>query len=269
MYKKVYLEITNDCNLSCPFCIKNKRLKKYMSKNDFLLILNKLKPITNYLYFHILGEPLMHPLINDFINTASKHFNVNITTNGYLIDRIKNNKNIRQINISLQSFSDKYNISLDEYMNNIFDAVDCLSKYTYISYRFWVKNKYNAKILELINKKYNTNFELDDINNNVTINKNIFISVHDEFIWPDLNNDYYSEKGTCYALKNHIGILVDGTIVPCCLDSMGIIKLGNIYKDNLNNVINSDRYKHMLNGFKNNKKIELLCKKCNYINKIK
>ena len=264
MYKKIYLEITNDCNLSCPFCIKNKRLKKYMNKNDFIFILNKLKPYTKYLYLHVLGEPTLHPKINEYIDIASKYFYINITTNGYLINQIKKNTNIRQINISLQSFNPKYNISLEDYMNNIFNSVDILSKYTYISYRFWVNNEYSIKILDMINKKYNTNLKLDELKNNITITKNIFISINDEFIWPDLNNDYYNEVGKCYALKDHIGILVDGTIVPCCLDSKGTINLGNVFKDDLKDIINCQRYKTMLNGFKNNKKTELLCKKCNY-----
>ena len=264
MYKKVYLEITNDCNLSCGFCIKNKRIKKYIEKSDFLFILDKLKQYTKYLYFHVLGEPLLHPDINEFIDIASKTFKVNITTNGYLIEKIKYNKNVRQINISLQSFDLKYNISLNNYMKNIFDTVDELSKYTYISYRFWVENDYSKEILKILNKKYNTNLSLNNLKNNTSIANNTFISINKEFIWPDLSNNYYSELGTCRALKDHIGILVDGTIVPCCLDSMGIIKLGNIFNDDLYHVINSERYKNMLNGFNNNKKCELLCRKCKY-----
>ena len=267
MYKKIYIEITNDCNLSCSFCIKNKRIKKYMSFNDFKTVLNNIEGYTKYIYLHVLGEPLMHPSINEFINYASKRYKVNITTNGHLINNIINNKNIRQINISLHSFSDKYNISLEDYINNIFNVVEILKKFTYVSFRLWTNNKYSNKIIDMINKKYNVNFDINNIKNNTTITNNVFISINEEFIWPDKNNGYYNEVGTCYALRNHIGILVDGTIIPCCLDSKGDIKLGNIFKDSLNNIIKNDRYQNMLNGFKNNKKCELLCKKCKYLNR--
>lgn len=267
MYKKIYIEITNNCNLACDFCIKNKRIKKYMSFDEFKTILNKIKKYTNYIYLHILGEPLLHPEINKFIDYASKNFNVNITTNGYLINNIINNDNIRQINISLQSYNELYGISLEDYMNNIFKTVDILKDKTYISYRFWVKNKYSKNILDMINKKYNTNLKIDNIKNNSTIKKNVFISINEEFTWPDLNNNKINENGTCYALKDHIGILVDGTVVPCCLDSKGDIKLGNIFKDDLETIINSSRYQNMLNNFKNNKKCEELCKRCNYLDK--
>lgn len=267
MYKKIYIEITNDCNLSCSFCIKNKRVKKYMSFNDFKTVLNNIEGYTKYIYLHVLGEPLMHPSINEFINYASKRYKVNITTNGYLINNIINNKNIRQINISLHSFSDKYNISLEDYINNIFNVVEILKKFTYVSFRLWTNNKYSNKIIDLINKKYNVNLDINNIKNNTTITNNVFISINEEFIWPDKNNGYYNEVGTCYALRDHIGILVDGTIIPCCLDSKGDIKLGNIFKDSLNNIIRNDRYQNMLNGFKNNEKCELLCKKCKYLNR--
>ena len=150
-------------------------------------------------------------------------------------------------------------------MNKIFDVVDVLKEYTYISYRIWVKNKYTKNIINMINKKYNSNLEINNLKNNTTITNKIFISTNQEFIWPDLNNDYYNEIGKCYALKDHIGILVDGKVVPCCLDSIGNIELGSIYKDDLKDIINSDRYKNMLNGFKNNKKIEELCKHCKYL----
>lgn len=263
-FKKIYLEITNSCNLSCSFCIQNKRKKKYLTLDEFKTIIDKLEPYTDYLYFHVLGEPLMHPYINDFINIASKKFNIQITTNGYMINKIETNTNIRQINISLHSFDEKYKISLETYMNNIFKTVDKLiENNTYISLRLWVINSNQSKIVEMINKHYNC--EIDLTKQSFKINKYLYIKQFHEFIWPDLNNDYYKESGTCYALRDHIGILVDGTIVPCCLDTKGTINLGNIYENDLETIINSDRVKTMLEGFQQNKKKEELCKHCSFI----
>ena len=265
-FKKIYIEITNGCNLNCDFCIKNSRKSKFISIDEFNLLLNKIKDYTNYLYFHVLGEPLLHPKINDLINIASKDFKINITTNGYLIEKIKNNKNIRQLNISLHSFDNKYNISLKKYLDNIFNTVDNLIKNnTYISLRLWVKNKYNKEIINYINNRYNTDISYDV--ENYTINNNLFINHFHEFIWPDLNNNTYDENGTCYGLIDHIGILVDGTIIPCCLDSRGDINLGNIYINDLDEILKSDRIKNIIKNFKNNKKCEELCKHCKFIEK--
>lgn len=261
--KKIYIEITNNCNLDCSFCIKNKRLKKFMDIDDFKVILDKIKPYTNYLYLHVLGEPMLHPKINELIDLASINFNVNITTNGYLINRLKTN-NIRQINISIHSFNKKYIIMPYEYLDNIFKVVDKLDN-TYISYRFWVENTYSKELLNIINEHYKTNFKLEELKKDNKINNHIFINTYKEFIWPDLDNDYYNEEGTCYALKDHIAVLVDGTVVPCCLDSKGIINLGNIFNDKLKDILNSDRVVKMIDGFKCNKKIEELCKKCKFL----
>ncbi len=265
-FKRIYVEITNACNLSCDFCIKNSRKVKYISISEFKKLLSKVKPYTNYLYFHVLGEPLLHPKINELIDIASRDFNINITTNGYLIDKIKDNKNIRQLNISLHSFNLKYKMSLNDYLNNIFDSIDTLIKNnTYISLRLWVKNKYSSEIIDYINNRYKTciPYNLE----NFKINDYLFINNFHEFIWPDLSNSTFDSNGTCYGLIDHIGILVDGTVVPCCLDSMGVINLGNIYNTNLDEILNSKRVIDMIDNFKNNKKCEEMCKHCKFIEK--
>ena len=263
-FKKIYVEITNNCNLNCSFCIRNSRKIESISIDRFKVLLSKIEPYTDYLYFHVLGEPLIHKDINELIDIASTNFNINITTNGYLINRIKDNKNIRQINISLHSYNG--NKDLKEYLDNVFDSVDklVLNK-TYISLRLWVKNKYNNETIDYINNRYNENISYDVKDH--TINKYLFINNFHEFIWPDLDNNLNEECGTCYALIDHIGILVDGTIVPCCLDTKGIINLGNIYTDSLDDILSSKRVVNMIEGFKNNKKIEELCKHCKFIDK--
>lgn len=151
-------------------------------------------------------------------------------------------------------------------MNSIFEVVDNL-KDTYVSYRLWVKNSNTDKILELLNNHYHTSFKVDDIVQNVIIDSHIFINSFHEFIWPDLENDYYSKEGTCYALRDHIGILVDGTIVPCCLDTKGNINLGNIFNDELDTILQSSRVSSMLSGFQNKTKCEELCRHCSFIDK--
>lgn len=261
-FKKIYIETTNLCNLNCDFCIKNRRKKEIMTIQNFKIILSKIKNYTNYIYLHILGEPLLNPKLNEFILLASNEgFNINITTNGYLIDKIKDNKNIRQVNISLHSFDVKYNVELKKYLNNIFDSVEELIKNdTYISLRLWVKNKYSEDIINEVNNYYKVN-----ITKNTKIKENLFFNFEKQFIWPDLNNSYYNESGKCYGLTDHIGILVDGTIVPCCLDTLGIINLGNIFKEEIDEILNKKTVIKMIEEFKNNKKEMELCKHCNFL----
>lgn len=262
MFKKIYLEITNNCNLNCDFCIGNKREKKFISLDEFNILLDKLDGYTKYLYFHVMGEPLLHPYINDLINEGSKRYYVNITTNGYLIKRVADNTNIRQINISLHSYDIRYKKSLDDYLNDIFSSVDKLVKNnTIVKYRLWVRSEYKEKILDNLGKKYGV---IIGDSKEIKLANNVYFEEEYEFIWPSLDNEYYKEDGSCRGTRDHIGILVDGTVIPCCLDSAGIINLGNIYKKELNDIISDDKFIQIRDGFLQNKKCHELCRKCNF-----
>lgn len=264
--KKIYIEITNRCNLNCSFCVHNKRPFKDMTFDEYKMIINKIKNHTKEVYLHVLGEPLLHPNINEFIDYATNNgLLVNITTNGYLIKNILNNHNINRLNISMHSYQEQTNLSLNDYLDNIFLVIDKLRSKTFCSIRLWVSNHHTKKMLNYINERYHTNIiEIhDDMKEKIT--NNLIIDTNHEFIWPNLNNHYYSESGTCRGLIDHIGILSDGTIIPCCLDSEGIIKLGNIYTNSLEEVYNKPIVTDMICGFKNKKKIHELCKHCYFL----
>ena len=146
-------------------------------------------------------------------------------------------------------------------MDNIFTNTDILNKKgTIINYRLWVDGVSKNEIINKLEEKYNVKIN----SKNVKLADNVYYEEEEEFIWPSPDNSYYSEEGSCLALRDHLGILVDGTIVPCCLDSEGIINLGSIYKNEINDIINSNLFKEIKNGFLNNKKIHDLCKKCNF-----
>ena len=264
-FKKIYLEITNICNLKCSFCPSNRRKKEEMSLDTFKEILPRLKDYTDYLYFHLMGEPLVHSHINEFIDLATVKFGfkINITTNGYLINKIENNTNIHQLNISLQAI--KSDEEIDIYLQNIFTAVDKLHKHgTIIVYRLWNEQASSKKIIEKLEKYYKTN-----LNGNNKIQDNIYLDREIPFIWPDLNNNYYNEEGSCMGLRSHIGILVNGDIVPCCLDYNGTITLGNILDDKIDDILKGKRAKNMQENFLNNKKCEEFCRHCNFYDRIK
>ena len=265
-FKKIYIEITNACNLNCPFCIKNKRKINYMTLDNYKYIIDKINNYTREIYLHILGEPLLHPNIIEFIEYANnKNLLVNITTNGYLINNLKNNNKLNRLNISIHSYNENYNLNISDYLNNIFNTIDNIKDKTFISLRLWVNNKNTNYILNYINKRYNTNIEKLEKNNKTKITNNLIIDTFHEFIWPDLNNNYYNELGKCRGLIDHIGILSDGTIIPCCLDTLGNINLGNIYKDELNVILESKIVKEMIEGFKKGYKCQELCKHCSFL----
>lgn len=263
-YKKIYIEITNVCNLSCSFCAKHNRTAEFMTIENFTQILDRIKDYTDYIYLHVMGEPLLHPKINEFINMANqKGFNVNLTTNGFLIDKLSENSQIRQINFSLHSVKEQNQITSIEYLNKLFQRSKKLAeKGTYVNFRVWRSNC--EEIITYIEKEYA--LTIDKNERTKTLAPNIFYSNEEGFIWPikrlGEGNNYSS--GSCRALKDHIAILVDGTVVPCCLDNDATITLGNIFKTPLSNIITSPLYNELLTGFNENKKKHRLCQNCTF-----
>lgn len=263
MYKKIYIEITNSCNLKCKFCPQTNRKKEFMTPEQFEIIINKIKDYTKYIYLHVKGEPLIHPQLEELIKIANKNnINVNITTNARLLkDRINiiNQNRIRQINISLHSFD-----NLEE-IKELLYTIDKINN-VYISLRLWNNND-NKEIINIIENHYNC--KIDHQKKENTIKENIFLSRDIEFDWPSLNIDILSKNGTCKGLKDQIGILVDGTVVSCCLDNNGDNNLGNIYNQELKDIIESEKYQSMLKGFNENKLVSPLCQRCGYIKRFK
>ena len=260
-FKKIYVEITNICNLKCPFCSVDNREKKEMTIEEFEQVLIKINDYTDYLYLHVKGEPLLHSNFAQILKLCKKYNKqVNITTNATLLKSKLNDildSSVRQVNISLQSVID---IKLVE---EIIKCVDILSQNNIkVQYRMWVETDKENEIVKLLENKYKV--KIDYSRNNVKLGENIYFNIDKEFIWPSLDNDILFENGTCYGTRTHIGILSDGTVIPCCLDSKGIINLGNIFKCDMADIVNSKRFKEMKKNFQNNKLCEELCKKCGF-----
>lgn len=256
-FKRIYVEITNKCNLNCSFCSKLKRDYREMSIGEFTRVINEIKGFTEYIYLHLKGEPLIYPYLENIFDIAeNNNIKVNITTNGTNIlkayDAIKNSNCIRQINISLQAMervADK-----DKYLDGVKKIIE-LSKIKgfYVSLRIWIDN-------EEVNRYIHNYF----VSHKIDMGENVHWSYDIEFEWPDIDGEFVSEYGTCLGTKTHIGILANGDVVPCCLDGNGAIVFGNVFNESLKDILSSSRFIKMREGFNNNKLVEELCRKCKY-----
>ncbi|ADL52186.1 SPASM domain-containing protein [Clostridium cellulovorans] len=283
-FKKFYIEITNKCNLACDFCPKTKRKAQLMDYESFCKILDEIRPYTDYIYLHVKGEPLSHPELERFLDVSyEKGFMVNITTNGTLIknveDKIITKKALRQINFSLHSF-DGNNQKGDkgDYINNILDFTAKANQDTdmIISFRLWnldednitnLQKKKNREILEAIEKQFGLPYKIQEEiiqGRGIKLKDRIYLNQDYRFQWPDIDIEEISSKGFCYGLRNQIGILVDGTVIPCCLDGEGIVNLGNIKEKAFSEIIESQRVKMIIEGFSSGIATEELCKRCGY-----
>ena len=286
-FKKVYIEITNVCNLSCNFCPKTSRKLKFMDNESFKNIVKNIKPYTDHVYFHLMGEPFLNKELEHFLEISKENqLKVNITTNGTLIHEVKeiliNAQGLRQVNISLHSFeANDEQIDFNEYINNIINFVKEATEKTNIicSLRLWnldtrytASNNMNVDIFKLLQQEFEINCDLKEClkeKNSFKLKNNVYISMGEKFKWPSLKAEELGERAFCYGLRDQIGILVDGTVVPCCLDSEGSIPLGNIFESTLDQILNSKRAKCIYDGFSERKAVEELCKRCGFINRIR
>ncbi len=262
-FKRIYIEITNVCNLNCSFCNSSNKVKREMTPEEFKEVLSKINNYTDYIYLHVKGEPLTHHNLDKILD-ITKEYNkkVCITTNGvFLKDKLpilKEYDNIYQINISLHSENNKKN-----YLEDIISSVNELS--SYISYRFWTldNNKMDNKTKEYI-KVLKEVYNKEEIYDGIKLKDKVYLSLDNKFIWPSINNDYYNERGTCLGAKTQLAILSDGTVSICCLDSEGVSNLGNIYLNTMEDILGSDKYQNILKGFNDHKVYLDICKHCSY-----
>ena len=270
MYNKVYVEITNVCNMNCSFCHGHKRPPRQMNMEKFTLILDKLKEQTKYIYYHLMGEPLVHPKLSEFIKLAGERgYKSIITTNGTLLNKQGDEllaTGVHKVNISLHSFEDGTEESHKQYICDLAEfAKNAASQGTIVVFRLWNKGFNDGKNETALNiLKENISGDWLENSRGIKIRDKIFLEWGERFEWPDCEAEIKGNKFFCYGLKDQFGILSDGTVVPCCLDSDGVINLGNIFNEGIESILNSKRAQDLAEGFKCGIATEDLCKRCGY-----
>lgn len=283
-FAKVYLEITNVCNLACDFCPPSRRAPEFLSGESFSSILDQIRPYTRHINLHVKGEPLLHPELERFLDiSCEKGFQVNITTNGTLIRRVREQllgkPALRQINFSLHSFDgNSAGANRDLYIGDILDFTkEALKQPKFlVAFRFWnlsmtpdhdPEDRRNDGFLSAIEKAFDLPYRIRDEvlpDRGIRIADRLYVNQAHLFEWPDLEAEEYSGNGFCHALRNQAAILVDGTVVPCCLDGEGIMNLGNIHSAPFGEIIGRPRAQAIFDGFSRKEAVEELCRKCGY-----
>ena len=95
----------------------------------------------------------------------------------------------------------------------------------------------------------------------------LLVSNEDEFIWPELDHEENNEFSYCLGGKSQLGILLNGDVVLCCLDHRGHTKLGNIYNNTLEEILNGEIFQNHLKMLENKEYYFELCKKCTFRNR--
>lgn len=270
-FNKIYLEISNICNLQCTFCPGTIRTKKAMTEEEFSFLLPRLRPYADYLYFHLMGEPLCHPKLHRFLELAGDTgFKVILTTNGTLLrqkqDILLSASGLHKINISLHAFeANDLAISFRDYLTQCFSFGQASEGKKLVVYRLWNQggeNEQNEEILKALHGAFPGEWKEEP--RGTRIGQKVYLEYGDKFDWPDLSAEDGGEQVFCYGLRDQIGVLCDGTVVPCCLDHEGDLALGNLFEQSLEDILETPRAKAIYQGFRNKKAAEELCRKCGY-----
>lgn len=270
MYSRVYVEITNLCNRNCSFCPGTSRPDRMMSEAEFRHIVEKLQGVTKYLYYHLMGEPLTHPLLPSFIDIATAHgFKSVITTNGTLLPQRGQaliDAGVYKVNISVHSFESGTD---EDQVNDIAGCLDFTRQAAeagvLVVLRLWnngCDDGRNAHTVAMIRRAFPAVWREDP--RGIKVAERVYLEHADRFSWPDRSAEDQGESVFCYGLRDHFGILSDGRVVPCCLDREGVITLGNIWEEDVETILTAPRAKDMVAGFSCRKATEELCRKCGY-----
>ena len=255
MLKKAYIEITNRCNLRCSFCPGTKRAPRTMTPAEFDLVLERLTGQVEYVYLHVMGEPLSHPQLAELLSlAAAREMKVCITTNGTLLARQAETllaaPTLHKVSVSLHSFEG--NDGAQERERQYLEEV----------WSFAARAAAQGVIEAFLHEKCPGEWP-EPRGGSFRLRDNLYLERAKKFDWPDLNAQ---ERGTqfCYGLRDQLGVLADGTAVPCCLDHEGDIALGNLFTQPLSEILQSERACALREGFSRRRPSEELCRRCGF-----
>lgn len=270
MYSRVYVEITNICNMNCSFCHGHSRQPRRMTQAEFARVLEQLQGKTNYVYYHLMGEPLTHPELPQFLRMAAvRGFKSIITTNGTLVSRRGEallGCGVHKFNISLHSFEEGSDEAYERYLEQVAAFADAANRAgVIVAFRLWNRGHdggRNDRTLPFLRERLAGQWA--ENTRGYRIRDKLYLEWGDRFQWPDMEAPLQGNDVFCHGMRDHFGILSDGTVVPCCLDSEGAINLGNVFTQELAEILESPRVKAMVRGFERRCATEELCSRCGY-----
>ncbi len=276
MFSRIYLEITTCCNLSCSFCPGTSRPAVFLTPERFSVLAQKLRPYSRYLYLHVMGEPLLHPQLAELLATChALDFRVTLTTNGTLLPKqqpvLLASPAVRKVSVSLHSFEANEAGSFSAYLTGCTDfARQAQAAGILTDFRLWNLDGASTHGLHTRNEEILAHLRAafpGSWTKNTwgwRICDGMFLSYGERFDWPDEDAADTGAAGRCRALSDQLAVLSDGTVVPCCLDSEGHLALGNLFAQELEEILTSPRACAIREGFARGVRAEALCRRCGY-----
>lgn len=273
-YHKVYFEITNCCNRSCAFCPGTRRQPEFVAPAFFAGLAPQLAGLTDCVYFHVLGEPLLHPELPELLAIARQHrLPVKITTNGDLI--AERGASLIEHRVTQVNFSLHERAADHEDCEAVFEFVRRAMREApemYLHFRLWnnaeaAEAAFNRELLELIRRNFGE-FSLPANRASSRIAGRLYLHFDRRFRWPG-PDEPAMPNSRCLGLLDQFAILVDGTVTICCLDAEGRASLGNVHDTGLAAILDSPAAHAIRDGFRRRIAVAELCRHCSYRTRFK
>ena len=297
----VYIEITNVCNLNCSFCPCGKGSsdnpqgkRDFMSSELFERCIAESATVAENVYFHVLGEPTLHPGFGLFLKKLeSTTLKLNLTTNGTTIARtgklILASPAVRQVNFSSHAYAELTPEIASRHLQDVLDFCKLANAERpdlYINLRLWnvgddTSDTWNRIMISKVNEAFGNASSGAEPRQQISLEHfcsrhksfpvigKIYLHQDSRFEWPELDerqktSDERNTTGTCRALDTHVAILHDGRVVACCLDHSGQITLGKITDQSLAEILESPAAKSLREGFEKHELRHPLCQSCTF-----
>lgn len=276
MFARLYLEITTCCNLKCSFCPGTKRPARFLPPEEFRLLAQRLRGHGQYLYLHVMGEPLLHPQLPALLEICRElDYRVTITTNGTLLPKAQQtllaSPAVRKVSISLHSFEANEPGDFPAYLSGCTDfAHAAQAAGLLVDFRLWNLDgaatrglhAQNDAILQHLHEQFPAPWQKNTWG--WRVQPGVFVSFGERFDWPDERSPDRGAQGRCQALRQQLAVLCDGTVVPCCLDHEGALALGNLFTQPLEDILAAPRAQALRAGFAAGRRVAALCRHCGY-----
>ena len=300
----VYIEITNVCNLNCSFCpcgkdsSNNPHAKRdFMSSELFERCIAESATVAENVYFHVLGEPTLHPGFGLFLKKLeATPLKLNLTTNGTTIARIGKlilaSPAVRQVNFSTHAYAELSPDAAKCLLQDVLDfckMVNATRPDLYINLRLWnvgddASDTWNRTMISKVNEAFGNASSGAEPRQQISLEHfcsrhksfpvvgRIYLHQDSRFEWPSTSSsteqseggDPKTITGSCRALDTHVAILHDGRVVACCLDHSGQITLGHIADQSLAEILESPAAKSLREGFEKRELRHPLCQSCTF-----
>jgi radical SAM protein with 4Fe4S-binding SPASM domain len=284
----ISVEPTNNCNIRCPFCATTtglERSKGTLRLENYKKIVDQVNGYVKTIWIYFMGEPLLNKELYGMIrSTVDAGITPKFITNGQLLKRNVDkliHSGMPSIRVALDGYNkethEKYRVKSD--FDTIINGIKALEKR---------KKELGIKTPEVVIQTlafgYNDEYKMRELAQSLGVagikvksprigdyKQDISEKVMKEFLPKEKKHvrvkgqnqkPFARDYGYCPWMRNPV-ITWDGNVLPCCFDWHGKEVMGNIFEQNLDEILQGSRSKEVKKKYFRG---ELsICEKCDAI----